>query len=256
MHYQSNLGDKIQGVLYKDGSPGRVVKAHGTDNVIKAMFETQPVTLKPKESTDFLSLKQQINKKRCDGKPSRLWSAVARTDPFKPGEVLLSSRFGGKNKAAGTNHSNHRFQLTTTSQGNFNLNGSQVRNSFDKVISYDTTSLVDGIGGEKENDKNSRNKGKTSTAVAIPKLKQRPITSGTVTARSGAPRSLNEQFNQKLIEHGTANGVPPSELPDPSTVFSSLQGLPPKQKVPAYRLKKVTTMYISEPKMRFKVDQQ
>jgi len=39
---------------------------------------------------------------------------------------------------------------------NFFGGSSQIRNSFDKVISYDTTSLLDGVLSEKEN------KGKTS----------------------------------------------------------------------------------------------
>lgn len=114
--------------------------------------------------------------------------------------------------------------MTTTSHGNFFFGSSQVRNSYDKVISYDTTSLVDGIGEEKENNKHGRNNSKVQTqATVIPKLKSRPITSGQLTAASQGTHSVNEKFNQKLIQHGTANGVPMSDLPPPSTVYSTTQ---------------------------------
>lgn len=43
---------------HRAGSPGRVLKAHGTDNVIKEMFETQPMTLAATESQGFMLLKQ------------------------------------------------------------------------------------------------------------------------------------------------------------------------------------------------------
>lgn len=62
-----------------------------------------------------------------------------------------------------------------------------------------------------------------------------------MTATSKNTVSVNELFNQKLIEHGTANGVPPSELPDPSTVFSSLQ-----QAKPGFRLKRNIEMRKSQ----------
>lgn len=87
--------------------------------------------------------------------------------------------------------------------------------SFDKVISYDTSSLVEGIG-EKEN----RSKNKQANMAGVPHLKQRPVTSKVV---SPVAQSLNDQFNQKLIQYGTNNGVPLSELPDPSSVFSMQQ---------------------------------
>ena len=36
---------------------------------------------------------------------------------------------------------------------------------------------------------------------------------------------MNEQFNAKLIEHGTDVGVPQSELPDPSCGLSKQSSL-------------------------------
>ena len=41
---------------------------------------------------------------------------------------------------------------------------------------------------------------------------------------------MNERFNRKLIEHGTDKGVPESELPDPSSILSSLQAVSMKRR--------------------------
>lgn len=54
VHLSTKTG-KIKSL--RAGSPGRVLRAHGTDNVIKGMFETQPMTLAPQESQGFMLLK-------------------------------------------------------------------------------------------------------------------------------------------------------------------------------------------------------
>lgn len=111
-----------------------------------------------------------------------------------------------------TKNKNAPNKLASASQtgiGNF----FEVRNSFDKVISYDTSSLLEALH-EKENNGRNSNRGH---ATVIPKLR-RPMT-GSNTPKVGI--SVNERFNQKLIEHGTEIGVPASELPDPSSLLSS-----------------------------------
>ena len=56
---------------------------------------------------------------------------------------------------------------------NFFSGGSQIRNSFDKVISYDTSSLVDGLAEKKTRHKrNDADK----YATVVPRLR-RPATS-------------------------------------------------------------------------------
>ena len=107
---------------------------------------------------------------------TRLWSGVTR--PEQRGNALMSLRAGASNKnnQMSSTHHGHKFSNQTASRYGLNNplgGGSQVRNSLDKVISYDTTSLLDGIQ-EKENDK-GRNSNRVHATV-IPKLK-RPVTS-------------------------------------------------------------------------------
>ena len=122
--------------------------------------------------------------------------------------MSLRAGASNKNNQMSTTHHGQKFPIVGS--------GSQVRNSLDKVISYDTTSLLDGIQ-EKENDK-GRNSNRVHATV-IPKLK-RPVTSQISPAHR---QSMNEQFNAKLIQHGTDVGVPQSELPDPSCTGLSKQ---------------------------------
>ena len=72
--------------------------------------------------------------------------------------------------------------------GQFFGGGSQIRNSFDKVISYDTSSLLDGLL-EKENK--GRN-GNQQHATVIPKLK-RPESSQISPAIEGLKGTIRNR---------------------------------------------------------------
>ena len=79
-------------------------------------------------------------------------------------------------------------------------------------------------------------------ATVIPKLK-RPVTS-QISPHAGTKQSMNEQFNAKLIQHGTDIGVPQSELPDPSSKQSSF-GNPHQRKNKASKLDGAATLQSS-----------
>lgn len=67
-----------------------------------------------------------------------------------------------------------------------------MRASFDKVISYDASSLIDGLNEKENKSKNAKHGG----VPIVPKIRQRPVTSKNANAVS---QSLNDQFNKKLI---------------------------------------------------------
>ena len=69
-------------------------------------------------------------------------------------------------------HGQRFYNGRTGSQANF-FSNDQVRNSFDKVITYDTSSLLDGLNNGKENHGRNSNR---AHATIVPKLK-RPVTS-------------------------------------------------------------------------------
>jgi len=85
----------------------------------------------------------------------------------------------------------------------FSKRAGGARYSFDKVISYDTSSLVEGLG---ETDQ------RTKASVRLKHQLNRPSTSKTHQQQVS---SMNDKFNQKLISHGTEKGVPTEELPEP-----------------------------------------
>ena len=102
------------------------------------------------------------------------------------------------------------------------------------MITYDTSSLLDGIASEGQENR-ARN-GQRPTV--IPKLKRPQSSSqyGTSPMMAATRQSVNELFNRKLIEHGTDKGVPKTELPEPHTLNNSLN----TSKSGAMRLKKTT----------------
>ena len=84
------------------------------------------------------------------------------------------------------------------------------RPSLDKVISYDTSSLLADIP-ERAQKENKNKSNVPDLKLSNRKAHSRPQT--TKGAHQLTHKTINEEFNEKLIYHGTAKGVPTSELP-------------------------------------------
>ena len=88
------------------------------------------------------------------------------------------------------------------------------RTSFDKVISYDATSLVSSHERlDTENDKSASSKDLAARRRSM--QRQMAVQSHLLSPEHQMTQmSVNEEFNQKLVQYGTENGVPSHELPD------------------------------------------
>ena len=140
----------------------------------------------PDSGLGFNKLAEQVNNERYV-KNTRLWSAV---NPAQGG------RLGQKNMS----------QKAFQTQGKFFGPRMSSRPSLDKVISYDTTSLLADIPEKAQKENKNQNN--------VPDLKlgkrSRPQ---TTKQHQYAHKTINEEFNERLIYYGTSKGVPTSELP-------------------------------------------
>jgi hypothetical protein len=189
---QSNYGDsRIKGV---SRSPERVIMAPGSEHEVQEML-SGPLSRVTEQGPGSLDGMPVLGQRRPKG--GRLWSAAVQSPNMQHFQKSIErSKFG-------TSQINSNFQTnygTQINKGNFS------RKTLDRIISYDTTSLLDDLPNpaDENQSKNYQSYGSRKHSHKHEPIKaalskpSRPLTAKNRHTKVDR-QSINDQFNMKLI---------------------------------------------------------